>query len=51
MVKIRLKQLWKTGRWLIIQKPMYKRGLTNVKYGTKNEKIALKSIYIYTNMK
>lgn len=48
MVKIRLKNFEKLLNDLIIQKPMYGRGLTNVKYGTKNEKIALqKYIHLY----
>lgn len=34
MVKIRLKNVEKLVNDLIIQKPMYGRGLTNVKYGT-----------------
>jgi len=48
LIKIRLKNFEKLVDDLIIQKPMYGRGLTNVKYGTKNQKIALqKYIHLY----
>lgn len=41
LVKIRLKNFEKLVDNLIIQTPMYGKGLTNVNYGTKNEKMAL----------
>lgn len=42
LVKIRLRNFEKLAITLINEKPMFGRGLKNVTYGNKNEKIALK---------
>jgi hypothetical protein len=48
MVKIKLRNFEKLVNDLIIQKLMYGKGFTNVKYGSQNEKIALqKYIHLY----